>query len=225
MKCLLFLGSSCIYPKLGPQPMKEEYLLTGPLEETNWPYALAKLASIEMCLIYNWQYSARYMAVMPANHYSAKDNYHPTNNHVIPPLISKFHEAKEAGAPAATVCGIGTHQREFLYIDDMADACVHLMNLPDEQLVPLLGQDPNDGLASLLNIGVGHDVTILELDNTVSEPVGYKGKMNFDATKADGTPPKLLDVGRLTALVYTAKTTLKVGLTVAYQDFLSRREL
>lgn len=204
--------------------MKEEYLLTGPLEETNRPYALAKLAGIEMCWSYNRQYGTRYLAVMPTNLYGAGDNYHPLNSHVIPALIRKFHEAKKASAPTVTVWGTGTPRREFLYSDDMADACVHLMNLPDEQFVPLLGQARNDGLAPLLNIGVGHDVTIRELAETVSETVGYKGKLEFDATKPDGTPRKLLDVGRLTALGYAAKTNLKVGLAAAYQDFLSWRE-
>lgn len=221
---LLFLGSSCIYPKLAPQPLKEEYLLTGPLEETNRPYALAKLAGIEMCWSYNRQYGTHFLAVMPANLYGPGDNYHPVNSHVIPALIRKFHEAKETNAPTVTVWGTGTPRREFLYSDDMADACVHLMNLPDEQFVPLLGQNRNNGLAPILNIGVGHDVTIRELAETVAETVGYKGELEFDATKPDGTPRKLLDVGRLTALGYVARTNLKEGLAAAYQDFLSRSE-
>lgn len=224
VKRLLFLGSSCIYPKLAPQPMKEEYLLTGPLEETNRPYALAKLAGIEMCWSYNRQYGCHYLAVMPTNLYGPGDNYHLLNSHVIPALIHKFHEAKKTNAPTVTVWGTGTPRREFLYSDDMADACVYLMNLPDEQFVPLLGQNRNDGLAPLLNIGVGHDITIHELAETVAEAVGYKGKLEFDATKPDGTSRKLLNVGRLTALGYAAKTNLKAGLAAAYQDFLSRRE-
>lgn len=219
---LLFLGSSCIYPKLAPQPMKEEYLLTGPLEETNRPYALAKLAGIEMCWSYNRQYGTRYLAVMPTNLYGPGDSYHPVNSHVIPALIHKFHEAKKTNAPTVTVWGTGTPRREFLYSDDMADACVHLMNIPDEQFVPLLGQKRNDGLAPLLNIGVGHDVTIRELAETVAETVGYKGKLEFDATKPNGTPRKLMDVRRLAVLGYAARTELKAGLAAAYQDFLLR---
>jgi len=218
---LLFLGSSCIYPKLAPQPMKEEHLLAGPLEPTNRPYALAKIAGIEMCWAYNRQYQTQYLAVMPTNLYGPGDNYHPENSHVIPALIRRFHEARLANAPSVTVWGTGTPRREFLYSDDMADACVYLMNLPDEPFVPLLGQDRNDGLAPVVNIGVGHDISIRELAETVAATVGYAGKLEFDATKPDGTPRKLMDVGRLDAMGWQAKTDMQTGLAIAYRDFLS----
>ena len=218
---LLFLGSSCIYPKLAPQPMKEEHLLTGPLEPTNRPYALAKIAGIEMCWSYNRQYGTQYLAVMPTNLYGPGDNYHPENSHVIPALIRRFHEAKLANAPSVTVWGTGTPKREFLYSDDMADACVYLMSLPDDKFVPLLGQDRNDGLAPLVNIGVGHDLTIRELAEAVAATVGYQGKLEFDATKPDGTPRKLMDVGRLNAMGWKATTTMRDGLRVAYKDFMA----
>ncbi|MFN3545031.1 MAG: GDP-L-fucose synthase family protein [Thiobacillus sp.] len=223
VKRLLFLGSSCIYPKLAPQPMKEEHLLTGPLEPTNRPYALAKIAGIEMCWAYNRQYRTKYLAVMPTNLYGPGDNYHPENSHVIPALIRRFHEAKLANAPSVTVWGTGTPRREFLYSDDMADACVYLMNLPDERFVPLLGQDRNDGLAPLVNIGVGHDLTIRELAETVAAAVGYRGRLEFDATKPDGTPRKLMNVDRLNAMGWEAKTGLRAGLAAAYADFLARQ--
>ncbi len=219
VKRLLFLGSSCIYPKLALQPMKEEYLLTGPLEPTNRPYALAKIAGIEMCWSYNRQYGTQFLAVMPTNLYGPGDNYHPENSHVIPALIRKFHEAKISGVPTVTVWGTGTPRREFLYSDDMADACVFLMNLPDEKFVPLLGQDRNDGLPPLMNIGVGHDLTIRELAETVKSVVGYAGEIEFDATKPDGTPRKLLDVTRLTLMGWQAGTGLKAGLANVYADF------
>ncbi|OGU45717.1 MAG: GDP-fucose synthetase, partial [Hydrogenophilales bacterium RIFOXYA1_FULL_63_33] len=192
VKRLLFLGSSCIYPKLAPQPMKEEHLLTSELEPTNRPYALAKIAGIEMCWAYNRQYKTQYLAVMPTNLYGPGDNYHPENSHVIPALIRRFHEAKLANAPSVTVWGTGTPRREFLYSDDMADACVYLMSLPDEQFVPLLGYNRNDGLAPLVNIGVGEDMTIRELAETVKSVIGYSGEIAFDATKPDGTPRKLM---------------------------------
>ncbi|MHB9159178.1 MAG: GDP-L-fucose synthase family protein [Thiobacillus sp.] len=221
VKRLVFLGSSCIYPKLAPQPMKEEHLLTGPLEPTNRPYALAKIAGIEMCWSYNRQYKTQYLAVMPTNLYGPGDNYHPQNSHVIPALIRRFHEAKLANAPSVTVWGTGTPKREFLYSEDMADACVYLMTLPEELFVPLLGQDRNDGLPPLMNIGVGHDLTIRELAETVAAAIGYQGELEFDATKPDGTPRKLMDVGRLNAMGWTATTDMQVGLARAYQDFLS----
>jgi GDP-L-fucose synthase len=219
VKRLLFLGSSCIYPKFAPQPMKEEHLLTGPLEPTNRPYALAKIAGIEMCWAYNRQYQTQFLAVMPTNLYGPGDNYHPENSHVIPALIRRFHEASLANAPAVTVWGTGTPRREFLYSDDMADACVFLMNLHDEQFVPLLGQDRNDGLPPLVNIGVGHDLTIRELAEAVKEVVGYAGEIVFDATKPDGTPRKLLDVGRLNAMGWKAMTDFRAGLRTAYGEF------
>ena len=221
VKRLLFLGSSCIYPKLAPQPMKEEHLLTSELEPTNRPYALAKIAGIEMCWAYNRQYKTQYLAVMPTNLYGPGDNYHPENSHVIPALIRRFHEAKVANAPSVTVWGTGMPKREFLYSDDMADACVYLMNLADDKFVPLLGQDRNDGLAPLVNIGVGHDLTIRELAETVAATVGYQGRIEFDATKPDGTPRKLMDVGRLNAMGWKATTTMRDGLAVAYQDFMA----
>jgi GDP-L-fucose synthase len=220
VKRLLFLGSSCIYPKLAPQPMKEEHLLTSELEPTNRPYALAKIAGIEMCWAYNRQYKTQYLAVMPTNLYGPGDNYHPENSHVIPAMIRRFHEAKLSGAPSVAVWGTGTPKREFLYSEDMADACVYLMNLPDEQFVPLLGQDRNDGLAPLVNIGVGHDLSIRELAETVKDVVGYQGALEFDPTKPDGTPRKLMDVGRLNAMGWKATTGMRDGLAVAYRDFL-----
>jgi len=221
VKRLLFLGSSCIYPKLAPQPMKEEHLLTGPLEPTNRPYALAKIAGIEMCWSYNRQYKTRYLAVMPTNLYGPGDNYHPQNAHVIPALIRRFHEAKLADAPSVTVWGTGTPRREFMYSEDMADACVYLMNLSEEQFVPLLGQDRNDGLPPLMNIGVGHDLSIRELAETVKAVVDYRGAIEFDASKPDGTPRKLMDVGRLNAIGWKASTPMKNGLTIAYSDFIA----
>lgn len=221
VKRLLFLGSSCIYPKLAPQPMKEEHLLTSELEPTNRPYALAKIAGIEMCWAYNRQYKTQYLAVMPTNLYGPGDNYHPENSHVIPALIRRFHEAKLANAPSVTVWGTGTPKREFLYSEDMADACVYLMSLPGEQFVSLLGQDRNDGLPPLMNIGVGHDLTIRELAETVAAAVDYHGALEFDVTKPDGTPRKLMDVGRLNAMGWKATTDMRAGLAVAYQDFLA----
>ena len=220
VKRLVFLGSSCIYPKLAPQPMKEEHLLTSELEPTNRPYALAKIAGIEMCWSYNRQYETQYLAVMPTNLYGPGDNYHPENSHVIPALIRRFHEAKLANAPSVTVWGSGTPKREFLYSEDMADACVYLMNLPDEKFVPLLGQDRNDGLPPLMNIGVGHDLTIRELAEAVKDLVGYQGAIEFDSSKPDGTPRKLMDVGRLNSMGWKAKTDMRDGLARAYQDFV-----
>ncbi|AAZ97728.1 GDP-L-fucose synthetase [Thiobacillus denitrificans ATCC 25259] len=223
VKRLLFLGSSCIYPKFAPQPMKEAHLLDGELEPTNRPYALAKIAGIEMCWAYNRQYKTQYLAVMPTNLYGPGDNYHPENSHVIPALIRRFHEAKQAGAPSVSVWGSGTPRREFLYSEDMADACTHLMALPDAEFLPLLGQDRNDGLAPLVNIGVGHDLTIRELAETVKSVVGYPGDIVFDASKPDGTPRKLLDVSRLNAMGWQARTEMGTGLRRAYEDFLSAK--
>jgi GDP-L-fucose synthase len=220
VKRLLFLGSSCIFPMLAPQPMKEEHLLTGPLEPTNRPYAVAKIAGIEMCWSYNRQYGTQYLAVMPTNLYGPGDNYHPENSHVIPALLRKFHEAKVTKQPTVTVWGTGTPRREFMYSEDMADACVFLMNLPDEQFIPLLGQDRNDGLPPLVNIGVGEDLTIAELARLVMDVTGYAGKIVFDSTKPDGTPRKLLDVSRLSGLGWRARTGLREGLASAYADYL-----
>ncbi len=221
VKRLLFLGSSCIYPKLAPQPLKEEYLLTGPLEETNRPYALAKIAGIEMCWSYNRQYGTQYLSVMPTNLYGPGDNYHPQNSHVIPALIRKFHEAKLANAKEVVVWGTGTPRREFMYNEDMADACVYLMNLPDEQFKPLLAADRNDGLPPVVNIGVGEDVTIKELAELIGKTIGYEGEIAFDISKPDGTPRKLMDVDRLCELGWRASTSLHQGLVHAYADVIS----
>jgi GDP-L-fucose synthase len=219
---LLFLGSSCIYPRLAPQPMTEASLLTGPLEPTNRPYALAKIAGIEMCWSYNRQYGTRYLAAMPTNLYGPGDNYHPTHSHVIPALLRKFHEAKLSGAPEVTVWGSGTPRREFLYSDDMADACVFLMNLPDTRYMPLLGSDESSSgrfEPPLVNIGVGDDITIAELAALVQRVVGFEGRIVFDATKPDGTPRKLMDVSRLRSAGWQATTPLEAGLRAAYAEF------
>ncbi len=217
---LLFLGSSCIYPRDCPQPMKEEYLLTGSLEATNRPYALAKIAGIDMCWSYNRQYGTRYLAVMPTNLYGPGDNYHPENSHVIPALVRKFHDAKLNNASSVTVWGTGSPRREFLYSDDMADACVYLMCLPDAQYTPLLGQDRSDGLPPLMNIGVGHDLTIRELAGAIQSVVGFNGEIVFDSAKPDGTMRKLMDVGRLSAMGWRASTDMQRGLAAVYQDYI-----
>lgn len=202
---LMFLGSSCIYPRDCPQPIREEYLLTGPLEATNEPYAIAKIAGIKLCEAYNAQYGRQYVSVMPTNLYGPNDNYDLNNSHVLPALIRKAHEAKLRGDQEYVVWGSGTPRREFLYVDDLADACVFLM----EQCY--------DG--PLVNVGTGEDVTIRELAETVMEQVGFTGKIVFDASKPDGTPRKLLDVSRLGALGWRAKTSLKDGIALAYADF------
>ena len=222
---LLFLGSSCIYPKLAPQPMKESCLLTGPLEPTNRPYALAKIAGIEMCWSYNRQYGTRYLAAMPTNLYGPGDNYHPTHSHVIPGLLRKLHEAKTRGDAAVTVWGTGTPRREFLFSDDMPDACVFLMNLPDERYTALLGSDESVSgrfEPPLVNIGVGEDVTIAELAALVARVVGYAGRIEYDTTKPDGTPRKLMDVGLINAAGWKASTALEDGLKVAYAEFVQQ---
>ena len=217
---LLFLGSSCIYPRDCPQPIKEEYLLTGPLEATNRPYALAKIAGIEMCWSYNRQYGTQYLAVMPTNLYGPGDNYHPENSHVIPALIRRFHEAKENKANTVTIWGTGKPHREFMYADDMADACVCLINLPDNKFKPLLAVDRNDGVAPIVNIGVGEDITISELSRLIANTIGYQGEIIFDSNMSDGTPRKLMDVGRLNSLGWKAKIKIKSGLAVAYEDYI-----
>jgi GDP-L-fucose synthase len=222
---LLFLGSSCIYPKLAPQPMRERDLLTGPLEPTNRPYALAKIAGVEMCWSYNRQYGTKYLAAMPTNLYGPGDNYHPTNSHVIPALLRKFHEAKASGAPQVTVWGTGTPRREFLFSDDMADACVYLMQLPDERYTALLGSDESVSgrfEPPLVNIGVGEDVTIAELAALVAKVVGYQGGIVYDTSKPDGTPRKLMDVGLMKAAGWQARTQLEDGLRVAYAEFAAQ---
>lgn len=225
-KRLMFLGSSCIYPKMAPQPMTENCLLTGPLEPTNRPYALAKIAGVEMCWSYNRQYGTKYLAVMPTNLYGPGDNYHPENSHVIPALIRKFHEAKLAKAPTVTVWGTGTPKREFLYSEDMADACVFLMNLPADKYDSLLGSDESKSgrfEPPLVNIGVGEDVTIKELAETVKDVVGYCGEIEFDTTKPDGTPRKLMNVDQLSQVGWQAKTSFMDGLTRAYREFVSSK--
>jgi GDP-L-fucose synthase len=207
---LMFLGSSCIYPKLAPQPIREDALLTGPLEPTNEPYAIAKIAGVKLCEAYNAQYGRQYVSVMPTNLYGPNDNYDLQNSHVLPALIRKAHEAKLRGDPEFVVWGSGTPMREFLYVDDLADACVHLMGL---------GYD-----GPLVNIGTGEDVTIRELAQTVMEVVGCRGRIVFDASKPDGTPRKLLDVSRLHALGWRHRTSLVDGIALAYADFRARFE-
>jgi GDP-L-fucose synthase len=221
---LMFLGSSCIYPKLAPQPMREECLLTGPLEPTNRPYALAKIAGIEMCWSYNRQYGTKYLAAMPTNLYGPGDNYHPENSHVIPALIRKFHEAKVCNSPTVTVWGTGTPRREFMYSEDMADACVYLMNLPDGKFISLLGSDElQTGRFEppLVNIGVGEDISIGDLAATIGQIIGFKGDLTFDTSKPDGTPRKLMDVSRLKRMGWRARTPLTEGLAATYAEFAS----
>lgn len=223
VKRLMFLGSSCVYPKFAPQPMRENCLLTGSLEPTNRPYALAKIAGIEMCWSYNRQYGTRYLAVMPTNLYGPGDNYDLSNSHVTPALIRKFYEAKVRGEQQVVVWGTGSTKREFLYSEDMADACVYLMNLPDDAYCGLLGSDETISgqfEPPLVNIGVGEDVTIGELAALVKEAVGFDGEIIFDTSKQDGTPRKLLDVSRLNAIGWHAPTSLQAGLMKAYADFL-----
>ena len=219
VKRLLFLGSSCIYPRDCPQPMKEEHLMTGPLEATNRPYALAKIAGIEMCWAYNRQYGTKYLAAMPTNLYGPNDNYDLQNSHVLPALIRKTHEAKERGDKEMVVWGTGTPRREFLYSDDLADACLHLMSLPDEKFSTLIADHSSP---PLVNIGCGEDNTIRELAERVRDTVGFEGDLKYDTTKPDGTPRKLLDVGRINRLGWKAQTGLQKGLALAYADYLSR---
>ena len=206
---LLFLGSSCIYPKHAPQPMNEEYLLTGPLEPTNEPYALAKIAGIKMCAAYNRQYSTDFLSVMPTNLYGLGDNYDLQNSHVLPALIRKMHEAKLRGDQEVTVWGTGTPRREFLYCDDLADACVFLME-----------HHAASDVGEFINIGVGTDLTIHELTGLVAQVVGFHGKVVFDTSKPDGTPQKLLDVSRISRLGWRAKTALKDGIALTFRDYL-----
>jgi len=218
VKRLLFLGSSCIYPKHCQQPIKETYLLTGPLEATNRPYALAKIAGVEMCWSYNRQYGTRFLAAMPTNLYGPGDNYDLNDSHVLPALIRKVHEAKQRQESEVSIWGSGTPRREFLYSDDMADACLHLMNLDDAQVNKLLDADA----PPLVNIGCGEDLGILELAELVKETLGYAGQFVLDPSKPDGTPRKLLDVSRLKALGWEARTSLKDGLRLAYADYLGK---
>lgn len=210
VKKLMFLGSSCIYPKMAPQPLKEDYLLTGTLEPTNEPYAIAKIAGIKMVESYRMQYDDNYISVMPTNLYGINDNYHPENSHVLPALIRKFHEAKVNNSPTVNIWGSGTPLREFMFADDLADACVFLMeNYNDLQFV---------------NIGVGEDISIRELAELIKEVVGFQGDLEFDSSKPDGTPRKLMDVSKLTSLGWKAKTNLKEGIKLAYEDFLKKQE-
>jgi GDP-L-fucose synthase len=218
VKRLLFLGSSCIYPRDCPQPIKEEYLLTGPLEATNRPYALAKIAGVEMCWSYNRQYGTQYIAAMPTNLYGPGDNYDLNNSHVLPALIRKMHEAKVNDQPTVTVWGTGTPRREFLYSDDMANGCVFLMNLSNEKFDLVI--NPESSGPPLINIGVGEDATIKTLAELVKRTVGYRGELTFDATKPDGTPRKLMDIAGLNALGWRAKTLLPDGISRAYEDYV-----
>jgi GDP-L-fucose synthase len=217
---LLFLGSSCIYPKLVEQPMKESALLTGVLEATNEPYAIAKIAGIKLCESYNRQYGVDYRSVMPTNLYGPGDNYHPENSHVIPALIRRFHEAKVNLAPDVVIWGSGAPMREFLYVDDMAAASVYVMNLDkclyDKHTEPML---------SHINAGFGSDITIKELAQTISEVIGYQGSIGFDVTKPDGTARKLMDSKRLNGLGWQAQVNLRDGLSLAYQDYLANSEV
>ncbi|MGL4396515.1 MAG: GDP-L-fucose synthase [Hyphomicrobium sp.] len=205
VKKLMFLGSTCIYPRLAPQPMNEDALLTGPLEPTNEPYAIAKIAGIKLCEAYRHQYGRNFISVMPTNLYGPGDNYHPEHSHVVAALIRRFHEAKIAKAPEVVVWGTGTPRREFLYVDDMADACVFLMKT--------YGGD------AALNIGTGVDISIADFASVVAKVVGYEGRISFDTSRPDGTPRKLVDVARLSALGWTATTSLDAGLQKAYTDY------
>ena len=224
VKKLLFLGSSCIYPKLAQQPMREDALLTGTLEPTNEPYAIAKIAGIKLCESYNRQYGEShgidYRSVMPTNLYGPGDNYHPENSHVIPALIRRFHEAMESKAPTVTIWGTGNPRREFLYVDDMAAASVYVMNLENsiycEHTQPML---------SHINVGCEQDITIRELASAIGETVRYQGEIEYDVSKPDGAPRKLMDSSRLKALGWKAKVGLKEGLALAYQDFLKTASL
>jgi GDP-L-fucose synthase len=211
---LLFLGSSCIYPRLAPQPMREDALLSGALEPTNEPYAVAKIAGIKLCESYNRQYGTDYRSVMPTNLYGPGDNYHPENSHVIPAMLRRFHEAKLADAASVAVWGTGTPRREFLYVDDMAAACVHVMNLS-----PALWAANTRPMQCLLNVGYGSDVSIAELARCVAQSVGYQGHITFDTSRPDGSPRKLIDSTRLHELGWSPKVALAQGLGMAYADF------
>jgi GDP-L-fucose synthase len=221
VKRLLFLGSSCIYPKMAPQPIKEEYLLTGPLEETNRAYAIAKISGIEMCDSFNRQHGTHFLSAMPTNLYGPSDSYDLQNSHVIPAMIRKMHEAKQNGDGQVTLWGTGTPRREFLYSEDAAAACVFLMTLPDDKLGALQPSSPAQ-YPYLFNIGCGEDLTIRELAKLVADVVGFGGKLNFDTSKPDGTPRKLLDVSRLTHLGWAPRVRLREGLALAYRDFLDK---
>jgi len=214
---LLFLGSSCIYPKFAPQPMREDSLLSGALEPTNRAYAVAKIAGIEMCWAYNRQYGTRYLAAMPSNLYGPGDNYDLETSHVLPALIRKMHEAKINGTREVVLWGSGTPRREFLFSDDLADACVFLLNLQPESFDSLVSSETNP---PLINVGCGHDQTILEVGELVAEVVGFEGALRFDPRKPDGSPRKLLDTSLLSSLGWKPKTGLRDGLSISYRSFL-----
>jgi GDP-L-fucose synthase len=216
---ILLLGSSCIYPKHAPQPMPESSLLTGVLEPTNEPYAIAKIAGIKLCESYNRQYGRDYRSVMPTNLYGPFDNFHPDNSHVIPALLRRFHEATLAGAPEVVIWGSGTPMREFLHVDDMAAASVHVMQLPDE-----VWREHTQPMLSHINVGTGVDCTIRELAEAVARVTGYQGRLGFDASKPDGTPRKLMDISRLTSLGWTANIDLETGLRDAYRWFVENQD-
>ena len=218
VRSLLFLGSSCIYPKNAPQPMSEDCLLTGPLEPTNRPYALAKIAGIEMCHAYNRQYGTRYMAAMPTNLYGPNDNYDLNNSHVLPALMRKMHEAKQRGDKEVVVWGTGTPKREFLYSEDMADACIFLLEQGEDKLASLFNEDK----PPLVNIGCGEDLTIRELAERVAAVVGFKGNLTFDPSKPDGTMRKVMDVTRINKLGWQRTMQLKDGIALSYQDMLNK---
>ncbi|KWF72309.1 GDP-L-fucose synthase [Burkholderia pseudomultivorans] len=215
VKRLLFLGSSCIYPKFAEQPIREDYLMTGKLEPTNEPYAIAKISGIKMCESYSRQYGVDYRSVMPTNLYGPGDNYHPDNSHVIPALLRRFHEAKVDRLPAVRVWGSGKPLREFLYVDDLAAASVLVMDLPADQYRSITGP-----MESHINVGTGEDVTIADLAALVADVVGYSGALEFDASKPDGTPRKLLDISKLRSIGYRPEMALGDGLRRAYDDFL-----
>ena len=223
VKRLLFLGSSCIYPKLAPQPLKEEYLLTGPLEPTNEPYAIAKIAGITQCRSYNRQYGTRYLAAMPTNLYGPGDNFDLETSHVLPALIRKFHEAKESGAKTVTIWGTGDPYREFLHVDDLADACVFLMNLSEQEFVTLLAPSPPSPAPALINIGSGEELTIRQLALLVKEVVGFEGELLFDPSKPDGTPRKLCDISKLHGLGWRHKKSLSEGIREVYGWYLENQ--
>lgn len=218
VKRLLFLGSSCIYPRDCPQPIKEDYLLTGPLEPTNRPYAIAKIAGIEMCWSYNRQYGTSFLAAMPTNLYGPGDSYDLNNSHVLPALIRKMHEAKQAGADEVVIWGTGAPMREFLYSEDMAEACVHLLGLAPPKFAELISRDA----PPLVNIGYGEDLSIAELARAVARVVEFRGSLRFDTSKPDGTPRKLMDSARINALGWKPRTRMDAGIALAYQDFLER---
>jgi GDP-L-fucose synthase len=221
VKRLLFLGSTCIYPKLAPQPMKEEYLLTGPLEPTNEPYAIAKIAGITLCRSYNRQYGTRFLAAMPTNLYGPNDNFDLETSHVLPALMRKFHEAKATGKPSVTIWGTGTPCREFLHVDDLADAVFYLMSLPEEVCSSIL---THESAPALINVGTGEEVSIRELALLVKETVGFTGALEFDSSKPDGTPRKLTDPSLIHSLGWRHRTDLKEGLVKTYSWYLEDKQ-